>query len=471
MSTTGVIQLLYTAETGGLLNANNQVLKEMDRLEKKRKEVTRNTLAGIAAGVGGALAGLGLSAWVKGSMDAVNSTRALAEQLGTSTEALSELQYAASLADVDAETLAGSLQKMEQRLGEIAITGEGKAAGMLRNLGADAQALANADPADAFRQLVGLLGQVQNPAERMKAAVDIFGKSAAGILNLAVQGEEGLAAMTEEAGALGASISDIDAALIDEADDSMTKLWASISAVGKELAVGVAPWLTAAANAFVDFAKRGIDGSSLVSQALDWVSTGIGYIGDGLQLLSMAWHGMQGLVNAIISGWLYMIDLTIKGVTKLASYLTGTDIVATDFVKNMADDLSLKASAEFKKVGEIWGQEWAHETVRKFVDETKSGALSRASDAVAAAGKYRGGQAVEIGGGKGGGKLASAALIGSQEAANAILRGMGGAKNEKLTKVEENTRKTAAFTERMLKAMETADKTGLSDLDVWEMST
>ena len=52
----------------------------------------------------------GMKEFITGSIEGINTTRKFAEILGVSSEAMSKLQYAASLVDVDVDTLRNSLR-------------------------------------------------------------------------------------------------------------------------------------------------------------------------------------------------------------------------------------------------------------------------------------------------------------------------------------------------------------------------
>ena len=71
-------------------------------------------------------------------------------------------------------------------------------------------------------------------------AVDLFGKSGQGMINLIARGGKGLAEMEEEASKLGVAVSDLDAAKIEEAHEATVKLWAAFAGIGQTIAIAVA---------------------------------------------------------------------------------------------------------------------------------------------------------------------------------------------------------------------------------------
>ena len=175
------------------------------------------SLKGVLAGLGVAVSAAALVGFVKSSMDAIGTTKRLAGELGMSSEAFGELSGAARMAGVDQETLAHTLEKMEEKLGEAAATGEGPTADALRRLGISTQSLVRMKPEAAFDTMAAALGQMQNPSERAAFAMEMLGKSGHSILNLASK-SGGLAAMKQDARELGIALSDVDIAKVGAAN-------------------------------------------------------------------------------------------------------------------------------------------------------------------------------------------------------------------------------------------------------------
>src|SRR4051812_9707012 len=111
MATIGYLRIVAEAATDKLGKGLNSAAATVNNFGARAGAAAIKTAAIGTAG--GAAAVGGLAAFAKSGMDSINATRVLAERLGTSTEGLSRLQYAASIADVDSETLAGSLEKMQ----------------------------------------------------------------------------------------------------------------------------------------------------------------------------------------------------------------------------------------------------------------------------------------------------------------------------------------------------------------------
>src|SRR4051794_4296501 len=149
------------------------------------------TFAGVGLGLGAA----GLLALTKSSLTSVDAMNDQATQIGTTAGRLGELRYAAKLTGSDTEALDNGLQKMTTNLGHAARQG-GPVAATLANLGLKTRDLAAMDPADAFLQIAGAISKVPNPALQASAAMDVFGKGGAGLLNTIKAGPAQLDALT-----------------------------------------------------------------------------------------------------------------------------------------------------------------------------------------------------------------------------------------------------------------------------------
>jgi hypothetical protein len=176
--------------------------KESDDAAKKIEASNKRTAAAIGIVVSAAV--VGFSALVKHQLDVADATGKMAQRLGVSTEFLSSMGYAAKSTGADSQVLASSLQSLaESQL---------KAAGGNKQFGAAFKAM-GIDFRDARGQLVPLADLLPAIAERFRTMPDgankaalaakLFGTEGAKLIPMLNQGKAGLAAMSEEAAALG----------------------------------------------------------------------------------------------------------------------------------------------------------------------------------------------------------------------------------------------------------------------------
>lgn len=197
-------------------------------------------LAGAAAlGIGGAL--------VHSAAAAIDQQSKLAERIGATTQATVGLSHAANLAGVEQEALTKGVQKLGVNLAKAQDQGNATS-GIFRELGLSAKELAGVDRVEAIGKISDALNKIQNPAERSRIAVELFGKSGAQLGNLLALGSEGLRAMAEDADRLGITFTRAQGRGIEETNDAWQRVGEAIRGVGSTLAITIAPFSAGMAN-------------------------------------------------------------------------------------------------------------------------------------------------------------------------------------------------------------------------------
>lgn len=279
-----------------------------------------SAVAGPILGIGVALGGLGLAAGtaaaalVSGGLDRIDQLGDTAQRLGTSTKALSELRYAADLTGSSSEDLDAALEKLNANLGDSASKAT-PASEALARIGLDAKALAKEDPSIAFRKIVDGFGQVPDAATKASLAMDIFGKGGVKLLNTLSASGEDLDKLAAEARKFGVSIDGVDQAKIGAAKDALDRAGAAIAGVGNQLAIKLAPFIEAAANAFADLVAGFLDGGKSIDVALDAVVGGVAELINGSA--------------SVAAGFLDAFATIAEGAGKVARFL-GQDSTAID---------------------------------------------------------------------------------------------------------------------------------------------
>ena len=167
---------------------------------------------------------------------------------GVSGRAISELAYAAKFAEVDLASLSTALQKMQVFLSNAATGGKAQNEA-LRALGLTFKELKELAPDKQFELIADRISQLKDPADRTRAAVELFGKSGASLLPLFEQGAAGIRKAREEAQRLGASFSDQQLKKLAEAGDAVDRLSLSWQSFATTLTAKVSPPLIAVLDA------------------------------------------------------------------------------------------------------------------------------------------------------------------------------------------------------------------------------
>ena len=164
-------------------------LRDIGRLARRefralpRSVGTQNLFAGGIVG-GAAAAGLAGGAFVQSSIQATRQReqqlRPLIERAnveGRDIERLQELiQVSARLGSEDPyEGVVDSLQELRLQLGELALTGEGRAKTALEELGLEFDDLAAKSPVEAMLEIIQTLQNVEDQTLKTFAAEEIFG--------------------------------------------------------------------------------------------------------------------------------------------------------------------------------------------------------------------------------------------------------------------------------------------------------
>lgn len=312
---------------------------------------TGSKIAGFAAGLTALAAGGSLLYLTHQSMEAIDANAKLSDRLGLTTESLAGLQHAGALANVSNEQLTGSLEKMLKALGGAADDGE-DASNAFTKLGLDAKKLANLPTDQAFAAIADKISKIENPAERAAAAVSVFGKSGQSLLPLLMTGAEGIKAAQEEAEKLGLSFNRIDAAKVEQANDAITRVRETFTGVSNQIAIGLAPYIDAAATKFVELATAGGGIGPKVSGAIEWVTKAIATATDYANLLPVAFYGFRAGALQSIAGVIGGIDWLGSSIVKLINLIPGVNVAWTDTLSNLKSGLEKEAGEQAGKMNE-----------------------------------------------------------------------------------------------------------------------
>jgi|TARA_R110000737_G_scaffold11790_2_gene27765 hypothetical protein len=275
------------------------VISAIDRTSKGFKSVgaglgriTKSIFSMKTALVG--VAGVaGFAYLVKSSLNSADALAKTASKIGTTTEALSKLQYAAGITGVETNTLNMAMQRFTRRAAEAA-QGTGEAKGAIRELGLDAKKLQQLPLDEQMKVLADAFKTVETDADKLRIAFKMFDSEGAALVNTLALGSEGLDKLFGRAESLGIVLSGSAAAGAAKANDAISDLLSIVRGLTLQFSAALAPVIEFAATKFTNFiltldsTKEGING---VGQAM-----AVGFI-DGL---IKAVKGMQKFANNTI---------------------------------------------------------------------------------------------------------------------------------------------------------------------------
>lgn len=286
-----------------------------------------------AAGAAAATAGAAIGLAVKGALDEADELSKLSSKIGVPIEDLSRLKYAADLSGVSIQGVANGFKKLSTNLNE-AVTGNQSAGELFTQLGV---AATNADGSLRSSSAVLLdvadkFAAMEDGAQKTALAVQLFGKSGLDLIPLLNGGAAGLKQMTDEADALGLTISSETGKAAEEFNDNISRLQATLTGLVNQITANLAPTLARISDFLVQVstAFRGLS-----PEVQTFIS-----VGAALTVALAALAVPLGLVVAGIAAIGVPIAATIAGVAALTAAVVAfwPEIQAAwEWVKKLAD--------------------------------------------------------------------------------------------------------------------------------------
>jgi hypothetical protein len=336
------------------ITAHNATAKAFSSVNRGLKSITKATapIAGFMTKWGLATAGAAAgasAALIKMRMTAVDNLAKTADKLGVTTEALAGLQHAAELSGVSTETMNMALQRMTRRVAEAAM-GTGEAKGALEELNLNADALAKLPLDEQMNIVADAMQGVEKQSDRVRLAMKLFDSEGVALVNTLAGGSEGLKQMAEEAKTLGLSISRVDAAMIEEANDSVTRAKGVFNGLGNQIAVELSPLISELASNFYQTALDSNEAGNVGSRVAQALVKGFGHVANAVHGLKIGVNGirfvfakMGQFALTVISKMTKSFDILIAGYNKLAEVF--------DFEK-----ILISPSEEFQALADAFGQ-------------------------------------------------------------------------------------------------------------------
>ena len=205
----------------------------------------KTALVGVAG-----IAGFGYL--VKSSLNSADALAKTASKIGTTTEALSKLRYAASITGVEANTLDMAMQRFTRRTAEAAAgTGEAKAA--IAELGLNAKKLQQLPLDEQMQALSAAFSNVENDSDKLRLAFKLFDSEGAALVNTLALGEKGMEELFGRAEALGLVMSGSAAAGAERANDALSDLFSIVKGLKDQFSAALAPAIELVTEKITDF--------------------------------------------------------------------------------------------------------------------------------------------------------------------------------------------------------------------------
>lgn len=259
-----------------------------------RTVVRRSALMGTALVGAGAAIGTHL---VRRGLEAIDTQAKLARSMGGTIDGLRGVTIAAEDAGIATGALESEMGNLNRRIGE-AVRGQGQAAEAMERLGLQAQELAGLDVDD---RMAAIADRVNELGLSTAETADIMGQL--GVRNREMvdfmrQGGDAIRGARQEVDEFGLSMSEVDAATIERANDAMSRLGRIIQVIRDRLTVALAPYIEYVADLLNDAARESGGFRDQIERAVEAGIRGFAKVADVVEGMRRTFQ-VAGRVGAV----------------------------------------------------------------------------------------------------------------------------------------------------------------------------
>lgn len=339
----------------------NIVIRAFDKTQKGFGGAIKGlqAVAGKVINLKNALVGLvgaaGFGALIKQGLATGDQLAKTADKIGVTTEALSGLRFAAELTGVSAGTMDMAMQRLTRRVSEAA-NGTGEAVGALLELGINAKELEQLPLDQQMNVIADSMKNVESQSDKVRLAMKLFDSEGVALVNTLAGGSSGLIDMAAQAEHLGLTLTRVDTAQIEQANDSITKAKGVFTGLTNQLTVAFAPVIETIANLFRQSALDSADFGNTGQRVADAVVKAFANVRGALHGISLFVKTVQlaftRLGVYIASKLSPILDGFISVYNKVAE-LIGKPIISnplTSFADNATESIkALQAEIELMR--------------------------------------------------------------------------------------------------------------------------
>lgn len=392
----GGVKIRLTLDDSDVVAGEDRVARSFERVSTKAIALG-TTIGHLAAD---AIEGVirAFDEWAKSSFDLVDQQSKLARALGGTVEGVQILTRTADLTGVSLDTLTRGLGTMNARLSEAAATGKGPAHDALVALKLDAEALANADVDERVKMISEQIDTLGISSAQTAQIVRDLGFRGTEFISFFQDAGATINDASREVYGFGIAISDIDAQNIEAANDAISKIGAIVQGIGNQIAVHLAPYLTAMATQLGDAAMQGRGFGDQVEGAIKTVIRVVGNLADAFYYVQGAMKTAQviGLsaaaaiqnawanVAVVISGTAKNIADSYNGIAGILHLPLMNPNVGADFAAGAikgAHDLDDALSGAKKELEELENAPLPSDSIQKWFKDAELAAKGAAAAA------------------------------------------------------------------------------------------
>lgn len=259
-----------------------------------------------------------------------------ADKLGITTEALTELRFAAELTGVSTQTLDTSLQRMTRRISE-ATQGTGVAVKALKELGIPLKEIASLSADEQFQRIATAMEGLDDQAQKVRLSMALFDTEGVALVNTLALGEEGLRKAAEEAEKLGITLDRVETAKLEQANDSMAKLGRLAQGAGRQFSVALAPAIEFVASLITDSAIEAGGFGTIMADVVDIGIRGFAKMADVLAAVKAIWPAIKSLALETFAVIIRKLADMNAAIVETFNKIPGVTLEASSSLSQFAD--------------------------------------------------------------------------------------------------------------------------------------
>lgn len=382
MAELGGINVRIGADTAGLdrgISAAERRLRQFQRAA---------TVAGKAVAAGIAAATAAITALTVSSMRAVDEQSKLARQLGGTTAAVQGLERAAQLAGVSKQALTRATEMLNRRLGEAERRGMGPAADALERLGLRARDLIAMDVDERIATIADRMREAGYSTAQMADAMGELGIRNQQIIRLMQGGGDAIRSAREEVEAFGIAVSDVEARQIEQANDALTGIGATLRGIGNQIAVRLAPLIEGVASLFNEAAKEAGGFADEIDRAIGVALRMVGRLADEWRHTQETFLRIRLTYEQVIAamgrGWNWLVEIIVSGTEMVRSAWNrlvgmigmtpippiGDELAASlDRARSGMESAEARVEETQRRIAELLGQPLPSDNINRWVEE------------------------------------------------------------------------------------------------------
>ena len=295
----------------GILITAKDLTKGVFRKLNASLGLVRRSIFSLKAGLVSVAGAAGLGLLVKSSLQSIDTLGKTASKLGVTSQALQKLRFASQLAGVETRTVDMAVQRFTRRLSEAAQnTGEAKDA--LKELGLNAKELSKQPLEKQMLTLADAFEDVKSSGDRVRLAFKLFDSEGVAFVNTLQSGSSALQEMFKDAESLGFILSNSAVKGVEQANDSIGKLFVVLKGVTDQMVAALAPALRVIVDLLTNKIADAIKSTGGIEEFAKALAISV------INMFERVTLGMKVFVNRILKG----LNLVIES-AKVLGYVIG----------------------------------------------------------------------------------------------------------------------------------------------------